>query len=209
MKPNQMFKKKLLVEGKNDQHVIWAICEKLNVKTSFDVIDCGGDQKLIEQIPIRKKEPGLETLGIIVDADTDICNRWNTFSALISSLGFSLPDELPSNGLIVINEDSIKIGVWIMPNNKLNGMIEDFIAFLVPKDDLLLPIVNQTLDHIERLNLNKYSLIHKSKATIHSWLSLQENPGTPMGLAITKRFLTTEDQTCGLFINWLDELFNT
>jgi hypothetical protein len=129
-------------------------------------------------------------------------------SALISFLGFSVPAELPTNGLIVINEDNIKIGVWIMPNNNINGMLEDFIAFLVPKDDQLLPIVNQTLDNIEGQGLNKYSSVHRSKATIHSWLSLQEDPGTPMGLAITKRFLTTEEQTCGLFIKWLSELFN-
>lgn len=209
MSSKEKFNKKLIVEGKDDQHVIWAICEKFNLKESFDVLDCEGIDKLIEQIPERLKQSGLESLGVVVDGDTDISHRWNTLSSLISSLGFNVPDELPPNGLIVINEDNIKIGVWIMPNNNLNGMLEDFIAFLVPKDDQLLPIVNQTLDNIEGQGLNKYSSIHRSKATIHSWLSLQEDPGTPMGLAITKRFLTTEEQTCDLFINWLNELFNT
>jgi hypothetical protein len=208
MKLKQIFNKKLLVEGKDDQHVIWALCEKFKVKESFDIIDCKGIDILIEQIPIWFKQSGLEALGVIIDADTDISYRWHKMSALISFLGFSVPAELPTNGLIVINEDNIKIGVWIMPNNNINGMLEDFIAFLVPKDDQLLPIVNQTLDNIEGQGLNKYSSVHRSKATIHSWLSLQEDPGTPMGLAITKRFLTTEEQTCGLFIKWLSELFN-
>ncbi|MEI6141525.1 MAG: DUF3226 domain-containing protein [Mariniphaga sp.] len=209
MKPNQIFNKKLLVEGKDDQHVIWALCEKFKVKESFDVIDCEGIDRLIEQIPVRFKQSGLEALGVIIDADSDIGTRWDSLKGLLSTFGYIVPLNLPLNGLILRNEDNIKVGVWIMPNNNLNGMLEDFIVFLVPKDDQLSPIVNQTLDHIESLNLNKYSLIHKSKATIHSWLSLQEDPGTPMGLAITKRFLTTEEQTCGLFIKWLDELFNT
>ena len=87
-------------------------------------------------------------------------------------------------------------------------MLEDFIAFLVPSDDLLLPIVRENLNDIERKNLNKYNLIHKSKAEIHSWLSLQEEPGTPFGSSITKRYLTTDEETCLKLIKWLSDLFN-
>ena len=209
MRPNQIFNKKLLVEGKDDQHVIWALCEKFKVEKSFDVIDCEGIDKLIEQIPVRFKQSGIKVVGVVIDADSDLVNRWDSLRGSLSTLGFNTPNDLPLNGLILKNEENIKVGVWIMPNNHLGGMLEDFIIFLVPKDDQLLPIVNQTLDQIERLNLNKYSLIHKSKAAIHSWLSWQQDPGTPMGLAITKRYLTTEDQTCASFMNWLNELFNT
>jgi hypothetical protein len=95
-----------------------------------------------------------------------------------------------------------------MPNNNLDGMLEDFIYFLVPQDDELLPIVNTTLNTIEEGSLNKYAPIHRSKATIHSWLALQEDPGTPMGLGITKRYLTTDEATCKLFVDWINELFN-
>jgi hypothetical protein len=68
--------------------------------------------------------------------------------------------------------------------------------------------VNTTLENIEKQKLNKYSLNHKSKAIIHSWLSWQEDPGTPMGLSITKRYLTTDEETCSNLIKWLNELFN-
>jgi hypothetical protein len=43
---------------------------------------------------------------------------------------------------------------------------------------------------------------------IHSWLAVQETPGTPMGLAITKRYLNTDDENCQVFIDWLKRLFN-
>lgn len=119
-----------------------------------------------------------------------------------------MPDDLPSKGLILTNTESKRIGVWIMPNNNLNGMLEDFISFLVPKDDKLLPIVNATLQNLEDKKLNKYSITHKSKAAIHSWLSWQEDPGTPMGLGITKRYLTTDEETCLQLTNWLTALFN-
>ena len=103
---------------------------------------------------------------------------------------------------------SQRIGIWIMPNNDLNGMLEDFIGFLIPQNDKLLQIVNSTLQNIENQNLNKYSMNHKSKAIIHSWLSCQEEPGTPMGLGITKRYLTTDEETCLRLICWLTKLFS-
>lgn len=94
-----------------------------------------------------------------------------------------------------------------MPNNKLDGMLEDFIKFLVPENDKLLPIAKNTLANIEQQKLNNYAKIHHSKALIHTWLSWQEYP-VPMGLGITKRYLTTDEETCQLLVNWLKKLFD-
>ena len=207
MSTNEKFSSQLLVEGNDDQHVIWALCKKFNLKENFSVIDCGGINQLYEQIPVRFKQSGINTIGIIVDADTDLKGRWTSLKTLLTAQGFSTPDQLPAKGLIVTNSDNKTIGVWIMPNNNLNGMLEDFISFLVPKDDKLLPIVNTTLQSIEDQNLNKYSLKHKAKAAIHSWLSWQEDPGTPMGLGITKRYLTIDEEICSQLVDWLTILF--
>lgn len=207
-KGKEKFSKKLLVEGNDDQHVVLALCQKFDVPETFDVIDCEGIDKLNEQIPVRLKQSDIDTLGIIIDADREIKNRWASLKGLLSAQGFKVPNDLPSTGLVLTNGNNIKAGVWIMPNNNLDGMIEDFISFLVPKDDKLLPIVHATLADIEKQKLNKYPLVHKSKAVIHSWLSWQEDPGTPMGWGITKRYLTTDDETCLLLTKWLNELFS-
>ncbi len=200
------FNKQLLVEGNDDMHVIMALCQKFLVTKNFDIIDCKGIDKLFTQIPIRLKQSGFETLGIIIDADTGIKSRWSTLQSIFSKQGISLPDEIPNDGLI-LKTDSLTIGVWIMPNNDLNGILEDFVSFLIPKEDKLLPVANQTLEAIEKEKLNKYIPAHKSKALIHSWLSWQEDPGTPMGLAITKKFLTTQEEICKKLISWLSVTF--
>ena len=143
------FNKQLLVEGNDDMHVIMALCQKFSVTENFEIIDCKGIDKLFTQIPIRLKQSGFETLGIIIDADTGIKSRWSTLQSIFSKQGISLPDEIPNDGLI-LKTDSLTIGVWIMPNNDLNGMLEDFISFLIPKEDKLLPVANQTLEAIEK-----------------------------------------------------------
>jgi hypothetical protein len=86
-------------------------------------------------------------------------------------------------------------------------MLEDFISFLIPPEDELLPVVHSTLNYIETRKLNKYSGTHKSKAIIHTWTAWQKDPGTPIGLSITKKYLSTEDVTCRKFAQWLSNLF--
>jgi hypothetical protein len=206
MRVNEKYDRKLLVEGNDDQHVIWALCEKFNISEVFDIIDCGGINNLYESIPIRFKQANIKTIGIIIDADINLSDRWKSVKNLLSNQGFGVPDNLPDEGLILSNRN-VKVGVWIMPNNNITGMLEDFISFLVPQNDKLLPIVDDTLDIIESKRLNKYLPTHRSKARIHSWLSWQEEPGTPLGLSITKRYLTTDQECCNLLINWLQKLF--
>jgi hypothetical protein len=198
---------KLLVEGNDDKHVIWALCREFNVSDTFEVINCGGIDSLYEAIPVRLKQSNIKTLGIIIDADSSIKNRWISIKDLLSKQGFDTPDNLPLEGLVLSNREGIKVGVWIMPDNNLNGMLEDFISFLIPHDDKLLPVVNTALDEIESQKLNKYPLLHKSKAKIHTWLAWQEDPGTPMGLSITKKYLSIDNETRLPLIKWLQTLF--
>jgi len=205
----ERFNQKLLVEGNDDQHVIWSLCERFSIAENFDVVECGGVNRLLEQIPVRFKQSGIKTIGVIIDADVDMNSRWKSLSELLAKEHYTVPAQLPGNGLVLNPASMVKVGIWVMPDNKVNGMIEDFIRFLVPNNDSLLMVATETLDKIESKELNKYSLSHKSKALIHTWLSWQEDPGTPMGLAITKKYLTTEKEICSALIQWIKTTFTT
>jgi hypothetical protein len=150
----------LLVEGNDDFHVIHSLCKQFNIPVRnletpkggrFSVKDCKGITELLEQIPVLFKSSNqLTSLGIIIDADVDLASRWESIKNLLQSIGFILPESLPSKGLIC-KSNNIKVGVWIMPNNNLNGMLEDFLSFLVPNNDMLLPFINSTLAEIEKI----------------------------------------------------------
>ena len=147
----------LLVEGKDDEHVIYALCKKFKVPGTFQVIDSKGIENLFNQIPVRLKS-GINSLGIIIDADLDINSRYLRLKQIFGPIDFNLPEEMPKNGLIISNPEDIKIGIWIMPNNQISGMLEDFISFLVSNDDKLMPVVDETLNKIENDSLNKYKV---------------------------------------------------
>lgn len=205
---------KLLVEGNDDQHVVWSLCQHHKITENFDVIDCESIENVLRQAELRVTTEASRNLriGVIVDADTNIDKRWNSIKSMLkNSNKYNVPDELPPTGLLLrpTDDDEPIIGVWIMPNNQLNGMLEDFVAILSDPSDMILAEVDQTLLNIESKNICRYKLIHKAKARIHTFLAWQEDPGTPMGLAITKKFLKPDSPHCLPFVNWLQELFKT
>lgn len=200
--------KQLLVEGNDDCHVVWALCEKYQLPESFEVIDCKGIEDLLSSVSVRLKQSGIDTIGLVVDADTNLDSRWQSIRSILQGEGYvTVPEKIPERGLIYREEGKVTVGVWLMPNNDTNGMLEDFIRFLVPEPDALMPIVTSVLDDLEGKNLNKYKSIHRSKALIHTWLSWQEDPGTPMGLSITKKYLDASVPECSVFVEWLRKLF--
>src|SRR5437588_12534340 len=100
----------------------------------------------------------------------------------------TLPTDPQPNGTIIEEEDKPIVGIWIMPDNQLSGMLEHFIGFLVPANDALWTIAENVVEEVLR-NDCRFPVQHKVKALIHTWLSWQEEPGKPLGQAITKRYL--------------------
>ena len=111
----------LLVEGKNDQHVIWALCEMHQIPETFDVIvpGEGGLEAVLADIPARIDESGLQSLGVIVDADEVIETRWSRIRNRLREIGYNVPIQPVQDGFIATLPDRPRVGVWVMPDNPL------------------------------------------------------------------------------------------
>ena len=212
-KPRKPQPQQLLVEGKNDFHVISALCQKYNVPETFQILepeDGEGIEAVLEAIPDKLNQKNLRTLGIVVDADDDVEARWQAITNRLQEFGYrNIPKVLPKNGWVYVQEEKPKIGVWVMPNNKLPGMLEDFVGYLIPSEDKLKDKAEAILREIETEKINAYSLTHSPKALIHTWLAWQKTPGMPMGQAITAQVLSNNSEITNIFITWLKRLFNS
>jgi len=200
--------KQLLVEGKSEVHVFSALCEKHSVPETFDIKSAEGIENLLRRIPLDIKRSGIETLGIVIDADYEENGKWLALSDKLKSLGYRVPNEVPLEGLIIDQEDLPRLSVWVMPNNKSRGMLEDFVTYLCPENDKLQPLAKETIAKIKEQGLQLFHDNHTSKATIHTWLAWQETPGLPMGSAIKANFLNNDHPCCLAFVNWLNNSFN-
>ncbi len=194
----------LLVEGTNDQHVMWALFQAHKVPQVFDVIKTGGIEQLLESVPVRlETQSGLERLAVVIDANSDIESRWRQLKDRLAKSGFAgVPDVPTSTGTVLDFNGGIRFGAWVMPDNTVPGILENFVVFLVPANDLMIPLVDSFLAGIPE-DLRKYPESRIPKARIHAWLSIQEEPGKPIGQAITARYLDAEAQCVGSFIEWI------
>lgn len=203
----------LIVEGKDDQHVVWALCEKYRVAETFSVEyigdDSGGIDPLLRSIPVRLKVSGLRALGIMLDADLSLSSRFRSVCQRLVQSGFrDLPEQPETTGTILHQPPLPRVGIWLMPNNVTHGMLEDFVAHLIPHDDPLKLKAESILDQIESEKIQRYAATHRSKAYIHTWLSWQQRPGQPMGQAITAATLQHNAELSRMFMAWLQDLFN-
>lgn len=217
----------LFVEGIDDQHTIWAICQHLKVDETFKVEIPDGEGKIPTK-DSRKNELGgidnvlkaaqlnliagssaVERIGIVIDADEDINARWQRVASILEKAGYiNLPASPDSDGTIIKQDFLPTFGVWIMPDNKIErGYLETFLTFLVPENNKSWEHAKNSVAALEEKPFIKTNVDHTTKAEIHTFLAWQEEPGKPFGQAITAKYLQTDNPNCEKFVEWLKRLF--
>jgi len=200
----------LLVEGNDDEHVLKHICGNHDVG-QLDILPLGSVEKLLESLPVRLRasEEG-DILGVIVDADTNVEARWQALSNRLKKEGYlDVPQSPPPEGLVLnapINSLLPRVGIWLMPNNQTNGILEDFLRFLIPQDSPLFAHAENSIRAIPNEE-RRFTELAAPKALIHTWLAWQKEPGKPLGMAITAQFLDPKVEQVNVLVSWLKRLF--
>jgi hypothetical protein len=205
----------LLVEGKNDCHVIRMLCKAHDLpESSFCIYDCGGDDNVLPELELRIQSDlqlRPKVIGIVLDADMpedkpDIMIRWQQVSEKLRKYGYILPIQADKKGTIHQNIDKYpRIGIWLMPNNQDIGMLEDFLKKMAAPDTLA--TAQSCVKCASRRQVTNFKDVHLSKAEIYTYLAWQDEPGKPFGIAITAHTLQPDTEIACIFIEWLKRLF--
>jgi hypothetical protein len=202
-------KRILLVEGKDDVHVLRALFGRRNLPLLSEIKDHEGWAELLEAIPVRLKESDVEAVGIILDADTSVASRWDSIRSRLSSAGYAPPRQPDPQGLVLHpppNTILPRVGAWLMPNNTVPGKLEDFLRCLVPHSSALFAYTETAVNGIPE-NLRLFKPADQPKALIHTWLAWQSEPGRPLGQSITAGFLEHTVAEVDILVGWLQRLF--
>ncbi len=211
--------KELLVEGADDVFVLVALFQEYKLPLAdrnqldpgkVSIRDGKGVDSLKDRVRLLLKPQDedlvLQHLGIIVDSDAELMDRWRSLRDILVQSGYiNLPVAPYLYGTIIEQVGKPRIGIWLMPDNRLPGMLEDFIKFLVPPNDTLWDLATRTVDAIpehERL----FSNIQKGH--IHTWLAWQKDPGKPIGQAISLKFLDPQVHEVQILMQWIKRLFD-
>jgi hypothetical protein len=203
-------KRVLLVEGINDLHVIKNLLIAHGIEGQIEIRDKQGISNILATLK-TEVDANQDFLGIVVDANSSLDSRWQSLIDRLKDkeIGYAkVPAEPVENGLILKGQGFLpKLGIWVMPNNKLVGKIENFIRLLVAeeKENLWL-IVEKVVSEIpaeEKLFADKDII----KAQVHTFLAWQDEPGRPMGESITRRYFQTDAPEALNFVEWIRKLF--
>lgn len=210
--------RKLLVEGAGDRRVVTELAKKHG-------IDLG--KKVSGQYPVQIEEKsmpalldpeflatvaagsGLRILGLIVDADEDSAARLEELrESCWKGLRRELPEEFPAEGLILsCEEGQPKLGVWLMPDNSNRGMLESFLAYLIPAAGNDCWEWTAELCREAKAKGATFKDLHLAKARIHAYLAFQDEPGRQLHEALINRVLDPEHEMAKKFLAWLCRLF--
>jgi hypothetical protein len=197
----------LLAEDTDIEHVVKSLSIQQFVSPeSFIVKNKQSVEQLLNSLDVEISNPVLQRLAIVLDADLDLSARWQSIRDRLQAIGYIDIPALPNiDGTIIKNTDLPSVGIWLMPNNALPGMVENFVAFLVPENDTLWKRAETCLSQIPQ---DEKLFGHFIKAHIHTWLAWQEEPGRPLGQAITRRYLDSNALQAGQLIQWLKKVFD-
>ena len=215
--PAQLECSTLHVEGPDDKHVIAHLLVLHGIKVNLD------DVPLIPEAPRISPTDGLNNLldgiglavrlstgravGFVLDADSPLGDRWLAVQRRLAEVDVKAPPDPPQEGFIgKSTKFEASVGVWLMPDNKHDGMLETFLRELIADEDTLIDHATSATDNARELGA-RFSSSHHTKAIVHAWLAWQEDPGLRYGQAISRRYFGHESPAALAFVAWFKKLY--
>lgn len=207
----------LLVEGLEDQRVIPHLVEanghrwgERNETPLVQIEQCDGVENMLAERFISNylKRSGLQACGILVDADGDVQARWQAVRGRCLGSVPDLPRELPAEGAFGTSDLGVRVGIWIMPDNREPGMLETFLQGLrSDAQPALVAHAESACDAAHRDCAAPFSLAHRDKAIVHKWLAWQDPPGRQLHQAVIERVLDPRSAKAAPFLRWFRRLY--
>lgn len=217
-------KRVLLVEGINDESFFRAVINKHGLNASVVVAapkSIGGNANTkngaINQLPILLNglaDGSKERVGLVVDAD--FVQFGQGFKAtiesvvnMVSPLGYVTPPvHIKNGGMVFQHNDGLPdFGLWVMPNNKDDGIVEDWVkASISPAENELF---TQGKKAVAAIKAPKFQGHRLSKAEVATWLAWQAKPGEGLYYPISEELLVdAKTQPVLGLVSWMKTIFN-
>ena len=142
----------LLVEGPSDKQVVRRLRKRFRGKHSipeFEIREARGVDGLLSIIEAEIDVPGRIALGVLVDANDTVSDRWNAVTGRIRCArpDIRLGDPM-TDGTIVRGRPDV--GIWLWPDNESQGELEDFVGRMIPNSDPVWPLSRKYIGGIPK-----------------------------------------------------------
>jgi hypothetical protein len=210
----------LLVEGESDKSFLEEICKTLGLDANVKVAlprDSGrfhngkeGVFNLLPDLLNQLDDAQITRLAVVVDADSTVNgggyqHAIDKVTETVKLHGFTLASN-PVGGVLFQNDDGLAdFGLWVMPNNSDEGMLEDWIKSCVHPDEHELFTHAKTV--VDTLPQTKFKPIHISKAEVATWMAWQKQPGHGIYRAVEDQLIDTNSALFKELCDWLNHVY--
>ena len=174
----------IYVEGTDDEHVVRHLLIRHQAMPPPEIEKQGGKEEVLRTMELAIPASPGGNLGFVLDANDDLAATWNMVTSRLTRVGVKVPNISPPDGFIGRSaEYGTRVGVWLMPDNRRTGALEDFLKELIDVGDRLLPHAEDATATARALGAT-FAAADTKKAVLHAWLAWQNDPGRPYGVAI-------------------------
>jgi hypothetical protein len=164
-----------------------------------------GKDSLLDRLQVVLDEPGQAVVIVVCDAEGEkAAGTWGDVRIQLAERGYDdVPEEMAADGVIVSKRGGKRVGVWIMPNNADEGMIEDFFWNAIPDTE---PEKDLAREFVERIPEPRKFKKKVSKAKLYAWLAVQKDPSAHPWQAFGYKWIKEDLGDVPAFLNWLERL---
>ncbi len=166
---------RLVVEGKDDVHVVWHVLRRMGMRVHRELgigqagkpppvpdeifvaspagrpgEESGGWRSLVDLARIGERWlTDSDTVGFVVDSDAadHEARPWPALREALRKASKVIPDDVPAGGLVLPATATLpRLGVWVMPSPDREGNLEDFFIASLPAGDPMLPLATRAVD---------------------------------------------------------------
>ena len=212
----------LILEG-NEGYVLSEILKRSKAKLPLgyptkeeyikEFLESVNGIKNVRKTLIRQlQEPKVTNIGIIVDANS--AGAQARFRSIKDVLERQIPEvanwrftqEAPS-GWALDALPNLRIGLWVMPNNRDNGYFEHFLLELIDPNDESLRLAEKLLQEAVDSGSTRFPALRRQKALLAIFLALQEEPGMQPTTAVKKGLIRHDSPLARHFVSWYENTF--
>jgi len=195
--------KLLLVEGKDEIHFFDALLTHININ-DIQVIEVGGKDNFKNEFPALLLSPDfsrVKSYGIVRDADDSPDNTFQSITDMLKRHQQPIPTA-PGK---ITSSNSMTIGIYIMPGNSEEGMLEDLCLKTVSNHPVLACVDEYMIclqNNLKRENLPRTP----AKAKMHAFLAGMSKFKPDLGTAAKKGYFNLDSEILNNVKLFLQEL---
>ena len=140
--------------------------------------------------------------------NSSLQESWQSVSDRLRSVGVDdIPKTIPQEGFIGVSAQfKTRVGVWLMPDNRTQGALEQFLETLIADRDALFDHARHATTAAKGAGA-RFPARAEAKAALHAWLAWQEEPGRPYGVAVRAKYFGHDSQEAIAFVDWFRRLY--